>query len=140
MLSADAKDKVRVGLPAQPGGIADQPPDAIDIEGLEGADLEDAVLDVAAKNEDSTSSRQKPQVIWVRSLVPKEKNSAAFAISCAVTAARGSSIIVPTWWGTRASLLPDVVGDLGDLALHEVEPVTEATSGIIISGRGRRPP
>ena len=33
------------------------------------------------KNAPSTSSRENPQVIWVRSLVPKEKNSADLAIS-----------------------------------------------------------
>ena len=47
------------------------------------------------KNEPSTSSREKPHVIWVRSLVPKEKNCALPAISPAVSAARGTSIIVP---------------------------------------------
>jgi hypothetical protein len=49
----------------------------------------------APKNDASTSSREKPHVIWVRSLVPKEKNSAAPAISPAAITARGSSIIVP---------------------------------------------
>src|SRR6476469_5423216 len=49
----------------------------------------------AAKTDDSTSSREKPQVVWVRSLVPKEKKSASSAIRCAVSAARGSSIMVP---------------------------------------------
>ena len=49
----------------------------------------------AANTDDSTSSREKPQVVWVRSLVPKEKKSAASAIRCAVSAARGNSIIVP---------------------------------------------
>ena len=34
--------------------------------------------------------------IWVRSLVPKLKNSASLAISPAVRAARGISIMVPT--------------------------------------------
>ena len=38
----------------------------------------------------------KPKVIWVRSLVPKLKNSASLAISPAVRAARGISIMVPT--------------------------------------------
>ncbi len=47
------------------------------------------------KNAPSTSSRENAQVIWVRSLVPKEKKSADLAISPAVTAARGTSIIVP---------------------------------------------
>ena len=44
----------------------------------------------------STSSRENPNVIWVRSLVPNEKNSATSAISPATSAARGVSIIVPT--------------------------------------------
>ena len=43
----------------------------------------------------STSSRLKPNVIWVRSLVPNEKKSATSAISSARSAARGVSIIVP---------------------------------------------
>ncbi len=46
------------------------------------------------------SSRLKPKVIWVRSLVPKEKNSASSAILSAVRAARGISIIVPTMYST----------------------------------------
>jgi len=43
-----------------------------------------------------TSSREKPKVVWVRSLVPKLKNSASLAIWSANSAARGNSIIVPT--------------------------------------------
>ena len=42
------------------------------------------------------SSRENPKVSCVRSLVPKEKNCASCAISSAVTAPRGTSIIVPT--------------------------------------------
>ena len=40
-------------------------------------------------NSASTSSRLKPNVVWVRSFVPKLKKSACVAISSAVTAARG---------------------------------------------------
>ena len=40
-------------------------------------------------NRPSTSSRENPKVIWVRSLVPNEKNSATSAISPAASAARG---------------------------------------------------
>ena len=43
----------------------------------------------------STSSRLNPNVICVRSLVPKLKKSASSAISSAHNAARGVSIIVP---------------------------------------------
>ena len=46
------------------------------------------------------SSREKPNVICVRSLVPNEKNSASPAISSAVIAPRGTSIIVPTRYFT----------------------------------------
>jgi hypothetical protein len=44
----------------------------------------------------AASSRLTPSVIWVRSFVPKLKNSATAAIASAVTAPRGTSIIVPT--------------------------------------------
>src|SRR5262245_19952961 len=46
------------------------------------------------------SSREKPNAVWVRSFVPKEKNSAVSASSSATTAARGSSIIVPSVYST----------------------------------------
>ena len=48
------------------------------------------------------SSREKPSVICVRSLVPNEKNSATSAIWWAVTAARGTSIIVPIMYSRRS--------------------------------------
>ena len=44
----------------------------------------------------AASSRDRPKTVCVRSLVPKLKNSALSAISPARSAARGSSIIVPT--------------------------------------------
>ncbi len=36
----------------------------------------------------SASSREKPKVVWVRSLVPKQKKSACWAISSATAGAR----------------------------------------------------
>ena len=42
------------------------------------------------------SSRDRPNTVCVRSLVPKLKKSATSAILSAISAARGSSIIVPT--------------------------------------------
>ena len=45
----------------------------------------------------------KPYVICVKSFVPKQKKSASFAISSAVRAALGISIIVPT---SYSSLIP----------------------------------
>ena len=57
------------------------------------------------------SSREKPKVIWVRSLVPKEKNSASSAIWSAVSAARGISIIVPIRKSTFApAFCEDLLG------------------------------
>ena len=50
----------------------------------------------SAMKRPSTSSRLKPNVICVRSLVPNEKNSATSAMRSATSAARGVSIIVPT--------------------------------------------
>ena len=84
----------------------------------------------------SMSSRLKPKVIWVRSLVPNEKNSASAAISSAISAARGSSIIVPIWYSTLApgSFITRLRGRDDDVA-QEVELRAVATSGIMISGR-----
>ena len=45
----------------------------------------------------AASSREMPNVVCVRSLVPNEKNSAEPAMLPASIAARGSSIIVPIW-------------------------------------------
>src|SRR5579864_6310265 len=50
-----------------------------------------------------TSSRENPHVVWVRSLVPNEKNCASLAISSATSAARGNSIMVPTRYSTVRS-------------------------------------
>ena len=53
-------------------------------------------LAVYSPRKRAESSRLMPKVVWVRSLVPKEKNSAVSAMSPARKAARGSSIMVPT--------------------------------------------
>ena len=92
------------------------------------------------KNAPSTSSREKPQPIWVRSLVPNEKNSAASAIWPAVSAARGTSIIVPISVSPRRrcrrsrprrpSRPPPVTVS---------SSCTAPTSGTMISGRGSPP-
>ena len=68
---------------------------ALLVQRLEGVVGEDPLLHVAGRKLPA-SSRESPMVVWVRSLVPKEKNSASSAISSAVSAARGSSIMVPT--------------------------------------------
>ena len=87
-----------------------------------------------------TSSREKPKVIWVRSFVPKEKNSAARAILSAVSAARGISIMVPNlysrncWVDASTSALI-----LSQIALWKLSSRAEIVTGIMISGIGRRP-
>jgi hypothetical protein len=43
----------------------------------------------------SASSRENEKVAWVRSLVPKEKNSAISAMRCARMQARTTSSIEP---------------------------------------------
>ena len=63
-------------------------------------------------------------MVWVRSLVPKEKKSAASAIRWAVSAARGSSIMVPIGIvsvdpGSAATSAQDRVGLVADqVQLH----------------------
>ena len=64
-------------------------------------------------------------MVWVRSLVPKEKKSAASAIRCAVSAARGSSIMVPIGTSSchaasaRGHLVQDRLGLVADqVQLH----------------------
>jgi hypothetical protein len=49
VLTADSDVEVRVGPPADLGGVAHQPADAVDVQALERADLEDAGLEVAAE-------------------------------------------------------------------------------------------
>ncbi len=65
------------------------------IDGRERILLHDLQFRIAGRNEPE-SSRLMPSAICVRSFVPKLKNSAVSAISSAVKAPRGTSIIVPT--------------------------------------------
>ena len=62
-------------------------------------------------------------MVWVRSLVPKEKKSAASAIRCAVSAARGNSIIVPIGMvsETPACAASDLGQDLLGLVPDQVQ-------------------
>ena len=71
-----------------------------------------------------------PKVVCVRSLVPKEKNSAASAISFAIRTARGNSIMVPTWYST---LLP--VSFITACAIASMRAFTMSNSArVAISG------
>ena len=74
-------------------------------------------------------------VIWVRSLVPKLKNSATSAISSAVSAPRGTSIIVPTRYlsFTPFSLLTSLATRWTISACNS-SSFLKPTSGTMISG------
>ena len=95
VLAADADLQVGAGLAALLHAQANQLADAPGVEGLEGIGRDEPALDIAWQ-EAGRVTRLRPKVVWVRSLEPKEKNSASVAISPAVSAARGSSIMVPT--------------------------------------------
>ncbi len=86
------------------------------------------------------SSREKPKVIWVRSLVPKEKKSACWAMWSATRAARGTSIIVPIAISSSTPLLS--VTRVTTAAMRSRSRAISSwlpTSGTMISGRGSRP-
>ena len=92
------------------------------------------------KNEPSTSSREKPQPIWVRSLVPNEKNSATCAIWPAVSAARGTSIIVPISVCTLVPVSAATSASTRSVSSRATSSsCTAPTSGIMISGCGSPP-
>ena len=69
--------------------------------------------------------------------MPNEKNSAISAICAATSAARGSSIIVPIWWGTGAPFTIDS-GSATTSAISAAtacSSCTVPTSGTMISGQ-----
>ena len=82
------------------------------------------------------SSRERPKPICVRSLVPNEKKSAWRAISSAISAARGTSIIVPTVYASFFFVVREHC--FGGVVDERAQPLqladSVATSGIMISG------
>ena len=88
----------------------------------------------------SMSSRLKPKVIWVRSLVPKLKKSASSANSSARKAARGVSIMVPM--DTLGFLVEPLVASAIPLTTHERARAISSrvtVSGIMTSTMGLPP-
>lgn len=80
------------------------------------------------------SSLDKPKPICVRSFVPKLKNSASFAISPAVSAALGTSIIVPIlYWIVVFFSSMTFFAVFMILFFVNMSSFASATSGIIIS-------
>ena len=77
---------------------------------------------------------------WVRSLVPNEKNSAYSAIFWAMSAARGTSIMVPTRYrtGTPISAITPSATRRVCSNVSFISP-TVPVSGIMISGSTRTP-
>ena len=84
----------------------------------------------------STSSRLNPNVIWVRSFVPKLKKSATSASSSARRAARGVSIIVPMVTLGRFALRPFGEGrELMSDSTSSTQPRASASSSrVTVSG------
>ena len=81
------------------------------------------------------SSRERPRAICVRSLVPKEKKSATSAISPAVIAARGTSIMVPTVNGTLIDALSMTARAVCSMSSRRMRSSAAVpASGIMISG------
>ena len=100
MLAADADLEAGPRLAPALGADTHQLADAVPIDGHEGIDLEDAAAWYSWRGSAPHRRGDSPRQVWVRSLVPNEKNSAPAspaAISSALSAARGSSIMVPIW-------------------------------------------
>ena len=96
VLAADAHLQVRLGDAAALHGHLHHRADALPVQHLERIVLQDALLDVLGEKHAGIVARVAEHHL-VRSLVPKEKKSAASATRSAVTAARGISIMVPIW-------------------------------------------
>ena len=81
------------------------------------------------------SSRLKPKLICVRSLVPKEKNSAVLAIWSASRQARGISIIVPYRQSTFTPVAFSTSAcTRSTIALVTSSSLTSQVTGTMISG------
>jgi hypothetical protein len=77
-----------------------------------------------------------PNAVWVRSLVPKLKNSASQATSPAVSAARGISIMVPTMYFSPVMLFfsRTSLATFTTISFWLASSVALPTSGIMTSG------
>ena len=92
------------------------------------------------RNLPSASSREKPSVVCVRSFVPKLKKSASAAISSARTQARGSSIIVPTWYSSPFEACSSSAEAVSSVSRRRRRSSSaKPTSGCMISTSGGSP-
>ena len=112
MLAADAALERRVrlapALGADPHQLADPGPSMVS-NGLRSM-MRPARYD--GMKPPSTSSRESPIVVWVRSLVPKEKKSAWWAMWPAIRHARGSRSSSRPSTGSRSRLRACLLGDV----------------------------
>jgi len=104
MFATDTDLEVAARGTAFVSGHLNERADAFLIEDREGILLEDALLEIRRQELVAVVS-EIPKVVWVRSLVPKLKNSASAAILSATMQARGSSIMVPTLYSTERPFL-----------------------------------
>ena len=95
MLAADAQLDVGAGLAAKIGSHLHQLANAVLIEPGKRIGLIDLRIIISIKELTCVITRD-PNAICVKSFVPKQKKSASFAMSSAVRAALGISIMVPT--------------------------------------------
>ena len=96
VLPADADFELGTDFSSALDADAHQFADALLIDRHERIAGQDAARGIDAEEARRVVARM-PKVVCVRSLVPNEKNSAVSAISPAINAARGNSIMVPTW-------------------------------------------
>jgi hypothetical protein len=94
MLAADAELDVRAGLAATLGGKLDQLADAFDIEADERIARVDALVDIRVEEARGVVAAHAQR--GLRQVVGAEREERASSAISAISAARGSSIMVPT--------------------------------------------
>ena len=118
----------------------DEPAYAVRVDGLERRHREHALVEIGSEHRGFDVITGESPVVWVRSLVPKEKKSAASAIRCAVSAALGSSIIVPIGMSSENPLSAATSARIAsDSSRTRWSSITEPTNGTMISTFGDFP-
>ena len=146
VLAADADPEPGPALAALPRGELHEPPDAVPVDGLERRHPEDAGLHVAREEGRlDVVAREAPRRLGEVVGAEREEVGRPRRCRAAVSAARGSSIIVPTRWSrctecvTRASWAASSIStriaaqllDRADERDHDLRPG--------VAARARRP-
>jgi hypothetical protein len=123
MLAADAHVQVRAGGPPQSTASFISLPTPLTSSTSKGLSCRIWDWLYSGRNLFSASSRENEKVAWVRSLVPKEKNSASCARDSARMQARTTSIMVPNLklTGCRHTRPPPACVDLVDVDLDRLQ-------------------